>query len=154
MLGLSVSPGSFAAGGAAVLAMVALYTDGRQRQIPNWIVGGLALLWAVAVCFAPRPLDMAVLSGLGCGAAGLALGYVFHRFGLLGGGDGKLLGVLALWLGLSDVGLWLLATAALGLLLVVTALISTRGDFRARGIPFAWAMVPPASALLFARAFA
>ena len=125
-------------GGGAVLAMVALYTDGRQRQIPNWIVGGLALLWAAAVCFAPQPLDMAVLSSLGCGAAGLALGYVFHGFGLLG----------------SDVGLWLLATAALGLLLVVTALISTRGDFRARGIPFAWAMVPPASALLFARAFA
>ena len=83
----------------------------------------------------------------------LAVGYLFFRAGWLGGGDGKLLGVLALWLGPNDVGLWLLATAVLGLLLVVLALIRPGGDFRARGIPFAWAMVPPASALLLSRAF-
>lgn len=134
--------------------MVALYTDGRGRHIPHWIVGGLALLWVLSALFNPQPLIPAAWGPLACGAAGLALGYGFHRLGWLGGGDGKLLGVLALWLGPNEIGLWLLSTAVLGLVLVAVALARRHGDFHVRGIPFAWAMVPPASTLLFARAFA
>ena len=155
MLALNAGPGGFTAGGAAVLAMVVLYTDGLRRQIPHWTVGGLALLWIVGTISATQPLNAATWGALACGAVGLTLGYLFHHLGWLGGGDGKLLGVLALWLGPGDVGLWLLSTAVLGLLLIVLALIQgSHGDFRVRGIPFAWAMVPPASALLFVRALA
>ena len=150
---MSVEPVGLATGTAAAVAMVALYTDARQRVIPHWIVGGLGALWVVGALLADQPLNGAARESLACGAAGFALGYGFHRLGWLGGGDGKLLGVLALWLGLHDVGLWLLSTAVLGLALAAVALIHRRGDFAARGIPFAWAMVPPASALLFARAF-
>ena len=154
MLALSSEPSGLATGTAAAVAMVALYTDARQRLIPHWIVVGLAALWLVGALLADQPLNAAAWGSLACGAAGLALGYGFHRLGWLGGGDGKLLGVLALWLGPYEVGLWLLATAVLGLALVAFTLIHRQGDFAARGIPFAWAMVPPASALLFARAFA
>ncbi len=154
MINLTAGPGSFAMGGAAVLAMFALFTDGFHRQIPHWLTGGLLLLWVVGALFAGQPFITASWGSLGCGAAGLALGYGFHRAGWLGGGDGKLLGVLALWLGPNDIWLWLLSTAVLGLVLVALALILRGGDFRTRGIPFAWAMVPPASVLLIARAFA
>ena len=157
MLAVSAGLASFATGGAAVLALAALCSDGFQRQIPHWLVGGLTLLWIVwivGLSFATQPLNMAAWGGLACGTAGFSFGYGFYRWGWLGGGDGKLLGVLALWLGPNDVGLWLLSTAVLGVVLVVFALVYREGEFRARGIPFAWAMVPPASALLLARAFA
>ena len=150
---MSVDLGGLTTGAAAAVAMVALYTDARQRLIPHWIVGGLAALWVVGALFAGQPWNAAAWGAIACGAAGFAMGYGFHRLGWLGGGDGKLLGVLALWLGLYDVGLWLLSTAVLGLALAAVAWIHRHGDFAARGIPFAWAMVPPASALLFARAF-
>ena len=153
MMHLNAGPGSIAMGGAAALALLALVTDGLHRQIPHWIVGGLVFLWVVGALFAAQPSITAAWGSLGCGAAGLSLGYAFHRAGWLGGGDGKLLGVLALWLGPDDIGLWLMSTAVLGFVLVALALIRRGGDFRARGIPFAWAIVPPASVLLFARAF-
>ena len=152
MLALSNEQDGLATGAAAAVAMVALYTDARQRLIPHWILGGLAALWVVGALFADQALNAAAWGALACGAAGFALGFGLHRLGWIGGGDGKLLGVLALWLGPYDVGLWLLATAVLGLALTVIALMQRHGDFAVRGIPFAWAMVPPASALLFQRA--
>ena len=79
-------------------------------------------------------------------------GFGFHALGWLGGGDGKLLATLALWLGPTHLGLWLLGTATIGLALAMTALAFRNGDFRTRGIPFAWAMVPPAAMLLLSRA--
>ena len=139
---------------ATLIALIAIYTDGRWREIPNWLVAGLILLWAVAAWFAPEVLGTAPRSGLICGAVGLAAGYGFHALGWLGGGDGKLLAALALWLGPKDIGLWLLATATLGLVLALLALSRPTGDFRSRGIPFAWAIVPPAATLLIARAIA
>lgn len=152
MLVSSVGPDS-AVAGAAILALAALYTDGSRRQIPPWILVGMMLLWVAAAWFTAEPSPTVIWAAIVCGAVALAVGYLFFRAGWLGGGDGKLLGVLALWLGPKDVGLWLLATAVLGLLLVALALVRPGGDFRTRGIPFAWAMVPPASALLFSRAF-
>ena len=117
-------------------------------------MAGLVALWPITVWLAPEVLGARPWAALVCGAGGLAAGYGFHALGWLGGGDGKLLAALALWLGPKDLGLWLLATAALGLLLALLALARPAGDFRTRGIPFAWAMVPPAATLLIARAAA
>ena len=146
--------GAASLGAAALLALATLYTDGRRREIPHWLVSALALLWLLALPVAPQLLDSALWAALACGAGGLAAGYCFHQFGWLGGGDGKLLGVLALWLGPRDLGYWLVATAFLGLVLVLLALARRNGDFRTRGIPFAWALAPPAATLLLARAMA
>ena len=138
--------------GASLLATAALYTDASRREIPHWLIVSLLLLWVLAVPLAPPTLNASAWAGLLCGAGALVAGLVFHRLGWLGGGDGKLLGVMALWLGPWDLGLWLIGTAFLGLLMVLLALARPGGDFQARGIPFAWAIVPPAVALLLARA--
>ena len=138
--------------GASLLATAALYTDASRREIPHWLIVGLVLLWMLAVPTAPEALNSSAWAALLCGAGALVAGLVFHRLGWLGGGDGKLLGVMALWLGPWDLGLWLIGTAFLGLLMVLLALARPGGDFQVRGIPFAWAIVPPAVALLLARA--
>ncbi len=142
----------FALYSAAILTTAALYTDARHRMVPNWLVVALALLWALAVSLAPTALNEAIWTSLLCGFVTLTVGYLFHWLGWLGGGDGKLMGALALWVGSRELGVWLLGTAFLGLWLVLFALARQSGDFRTRGIPFAWAIAPPAVVLLIARA--
>lgn len=136
---------------AAALAFAAVWTDAKRREIPHWLLGGLALLWLCAALFAPATLGGEPLAGLACGALALLLGFVLYALGWLGGGDGKLLAVLAMWLGPADVGLALLATSALGLLLATFTLVR-RGDWRQLGIPYGIAISPPAATLLVARA--
>ena len=137
---------------AAVLTAAALYTDARLREIPNWLIVGLALLWVLAIWLVPQVSNASVWAALLCGSGALAGGYLFHRAGWLGGGDGKLMGALALWVGPWELGWWLLGTAFLGLAMVLLALARPNGDFGVRGIPFAWAIAPPAAVLLVARA--
>ena len=137
---------------AAVLTATALYTDAKLREIPNWLIGGLVLLWMLAVSLAPEVSNAPAWVTLLCAFGLLLAGYLFHRLGWFGGGDGKLMGALALWIGPWEFGWWLLGTAFLGLSLVLLALARPNGDFCARGIPFAWAIVPPATVLLVARA--
>ena len=138
--------------GAALLAAVALYADVRWREIPDWVPLGILSLWIPAAAFAPEVLNGTIPAALVCGAGAFAGGYVFFRLGWLGGGDGKLLGGLALWLGPWEAGIWLLATATLGLALCLIAIARPMGGFRTRGIPFVWAIAPPAITLLLARA--
>lgn len=139
---------------AAAFAFVAVWTDVKRREIPHWLLGGLACLWLCAALFAPAALGGEPLAGLACGASALLLGFVLYALGWLGGGDGKLLAVLAMWLGPADVGLALLATSALGLLLTVCTLMRREGDWRQRGVPYGLAISPPAATLLVARAVA
>ena len=122
--------------------------------MPDWIVGGLLCLWIVTFACAPDAFGFGVWSALLCGAAALAAGFACHALGWLGGGDGKLLAVLALWLGPRDLPLALLGIALTGGVLLAAALLVRDGDFRRRGIPFACAIAPPAATLLLARALA
>ncbi|MDE0036231.1 MAG: prepilin peptidase [Gammaproteobacteria bacterium] len=138
--------------GATLLAAGALYADVRRREIPDWVPLGMLSLWIATAALAPEALNGTIRAALICGAGAFAGGYVFYRLGWLGGGDGKLLGALALWLGPWEAGIWLLATATLGLALCLIALARPTGDFRTRGIPFVWAIAPPAIMLLVARA--
>ena len=135
---------------AAVLAAVAAWTDWRRREIPHWAIGALLAAWGVAALAARPALGASVAACLVCGAAGLGLGAALYACGWLGGGDAKLLGALALWLGPWEVGFALLAAAVLLAFLVAGTRLG--GDLRARGIPFACAAAPPAAALLAARA--
>ena len=139
-------------GGAAVLALAAVWTDVKRREIPHWLLAALASFWLCAALAAPEALGGRPLAGLACGAVALVVGFVLHALGWLGGGDGKLLAVLAMWLGPADMGLALLATSALGLLLAVPTLVHRAGDWRRRGIPYGLAISPPAATLLVARA--
>lgn len=143
-----------ALGVAGLLGVAAMYTDWRWREVPNWLVMGLILLWALASWRDSEVLNASLGGALACGAGMLAVGYSFRALGWLGGGDGKLLAAFALWLGPDDLGLWLLAMAAIGLLLAVVAWASPDNDFRRRGIPFSCAIAPPALAVFLARASA
>ena len=135
---------------AALLVAVTAWTDWRRREIPHWTTGALVAVWGVAALAARPALGTSVAVGLVCGVVGLAFGAVLYACGWLGGGDAKLLGALALWLGPWEVGFALLATAVLLVLLVAMARRS--GDLKERGIPFACACAPPAAVLLAARA--
>ncbi len=143
--------GSTALSAAVALALAAVWTDWRRREVPHWTVAGLFGAWLLAVVLAPGTLGFEPWTGLLCGAIGLAVGLVCHGFGWLGGGDAKLLGVLALWLGPRDLPLAFLGIALCGLALLLAAWVAPDGDFRRRGIPFACAIVPPTVALLVAR---
>ena len=112
----------------------------------------MVALWAVVAFANPDALGVARLEALTCGGLMLVLGFGLHAAGWVGAGDGKLLAVLALWLGPADLAFALFGTTALGLMLLLLAWTRPEGDFRERGIPFAWAIVPPAATLLLARA--
>ena len=146
--------GPAALSGAVALALAVAWTDWHRREVPHWAVAGLFSAWLLAVVLAPEALGFDPWAGLLCGGVGLAVGLVCHGFGWLGGGDAKLLGVLALWLGPRDLPIAFLGIALCGLALLLAAWLASNGDFRRRGIPFACAMVPPTVALLVGRIMA
>lgn len=137
---------------AVGLAVAAMWTDWRRRDVPHVIVLGLAGLWCVAAVAAPAALGGRPVAALICAAATLGVGFLLFLPGWLGGGDGKLAAALALWLGPQDMALALVASAVLLALLMAPAFAGFAPAFRARGIPFACAVVPPCAALLAARA--
>ena len=85
---------------AAILAgllVVAMATDIRARIIPNLLNAAVALLaigwwWAVGLSFG----EVAVQVGIAAVVFALFVGC--FAFGMMGGGDVKLIGALALWL--------------------------------------------------------
>lgn len=106
---------------AAALFALAALTDIRWRRIPNALCGALAVLGLVRIGLAlaaggpplAAGLDIAAAAALFvCAAAG------FH-FGLIGGGDVKLLAAGTLWLGAGATGPFLLTTLLAGGLLAV-----------------------------------
>ena len=135
-----------------LVSLVAVWTDVRHRVVPHWVIGTLLALWVFTAVTVPEALNGEPLMGVVCGAAALVLGFLLHVLGWLGGGDGKLLAALAMWLGPADLGLALLATGLFGLLLALPALFRLSTLFRDRGIPYACAIAPPAAAILAVRA--
>ena len=82
----------------ALMLTIAAVGDVRRREIPNWLNGAIALL-AIPFWFSlglsPWP-DMAMQ--LGVALAVFTLFALLFQFGLMGGGDVKMMGALALWL--------------------------------------------------------
>lgn len=71
--------------------------DARKREIANWKNGAIALLavpWWIANGLALWP-DIAIQIGIALAVFGL-FALAFH-FGMMGGGDVKMIGALALW---------------------------------------------------------
>lgn len=106
---------------ALALFAVSAVSDLRERRIPNLLTLSLALVglarigWGLAAG-APAP---ALAADLAVGAAVFALATVGFGFGLLGGGDVKLMAAGALWLGAGSVLPFLMATALAGGLLAM-----------------------------------
>lgn len=74
-----------------------LWLDVTRYTIPNWLVWSLLVLYPVAVYLSPEAVDwkMAVVAML----LVFAVGYIIFSLRVMGGGDVKLITVLALWVG-------------------------------------------------------
>lgn len=71
--------------------------DARKREIANWKNAAIALLavpWWIATGLAFWP---GIVSQIGIALAVFALFAAAFRFGMMGGGDVKMIGALALW---------------------------------------------------------
>ena len=100
--------------------------DARKRTIANWknaAIAALAPLWWIATGLSPWP-DMALL--LLSGVVVFALFALAFHFGMMGGGDVKMLGALALWLPLQPLVWLLILMSLIGGLLTVVMMIEHR----------------------------
>ncbi|GAA4762497.1 A24 family peptidase [Novosphingobium ginsenosidimutans] len=107
-----------------VLGLTACWLDWRDRRIPNWLCGILAVL------------GLAVAAWLGGGEAiakhaihafaALIVGMVLFRFGVFGGGDAKFYAAVAAWF---PIALWaklLIHVSLAGLGLVTVWFVARR----------------------------
>lgn len=122
--------------------------DVRQREIANWKNAAIALLaplWWWASGLAPWP-DMAIQLGLGL--AVFAVFAALFAFGLMGGGDVKMIGALALWVPLQATISMLILMSIIGGVIAAVMLIDRkrRRDPAAPQVPYGVAIA--CSALL------
>ena len=139
-------------GGACALFAVSMATDLRSRQIPNTVPVLLLALFA-AYAFTDMIGSLGSLwPHLLIGVVLLGLGFVLYLTGSLGAGDGKLLAVAGLWVGLADMGLFLfgLGLAAFALCVFVMLPFAMTRNMR-RNLPFALAIAPAAMASIIVR---
>ena len=136
------------------LFSAALVSDLTRRWIPDSVPLGLVGLFVlhalVTDTHAMAPLWTHVLTG----AVLLGVGFGLFMSGGLGGGDGKLLAAVGLWIGPYDIALFLVGMGLLSLGLALFGLLPfelTRG--LRSNLPFAVAIAPPAIVLLTLRAF-
>lgn len=94
------------------LLVVAIYGDLRRREIPDWSALGLVALFLILQLYRGR--WQAIGEGLLVALAVFGAGVGLFRFGLLGGGDVKLISALALWAGPAGILQFLLLTSFAG----------------------------------------
>lgn len=111
----------------ATLVVVAI-VDLRTRTIPNWRVGAIAATGLLHAGLAGGPESL--LPSLGGGLAGGAFLLLQWRYGLVGGGDLKLLAALGVWLGVLRTFYVLLFGSVLGGVLSVAALVRLSSEER------------------------
>lgn len=112
------------------LLMPAVYYDITERRIPNRLIAAFILV-IPAVLFLTQGASV-LPSHLAAAGVVFALVFIFWLLGWLGAGDVKLLALVALIVGLSDVPELLLNTALSGLALAVVAIV-LKGAFRQTG---------------------
>ncbi|MGF1477070.1 MAG: prepilin peptidase [Geminicoccaceae bacterium] len=116
--------------GVLTLLAVAVWTDLKERRIRNEINLTLAVVFLIAapVMALTASAGWPDLAGLGwhlvTGAAVLTIGFLLFAFNLVGGGDGKLLAALSLWVGPEGVYPLLALTALFGGVLSVAYLLA------------------------------
>jgi prepilin peptidase CpaA len=130
----------------ALLLLTAAGFDFFQRRIPNWTVVGLVALFVACACLGMTSTTWA--SSLLAFAIALVGSGALYLFGWLGAGDSKLLAAAALFTGLTNLPLFLIATVLAGGLYALTVLcirpkeimrgMTARGraEGKLRGIPY------------------
>ncbi len=127
--------------GACGLFAASVVCDQRRRRIPNAVPAALVALFAVQAILGLLPSVW--WQHVAVGGAFLAAGFAFYLIGGFGAGDGKLVAAAGLWIGPDPLSRFLLAMAFCAMALsLVGALLGK--EFLRRGLPFAWAIAPPA----------
>jgi len=105
-----------------VFAMFAVMAyDASKFIIPNWLVGSLLLVYPIALVLANFAVDWKMdLLGM---LLMFAIGYVIFALRLMGGGDVKLIIVLALWVGWEKLAMFGFNFAVLGGVLSIVILL-------------------------------
>jgi prepilin peptidase CpaA len=110
----------------AVAMTAAAVCDWRSRTIPNWLNAAMALLaipfwWASGLALWP---DIALQVGVALLVFGIFVGA--FALGMMGGGDVKMIGAVALWLPWLDVLRLLIIMSIAGGILTIAMLIPAR----------------------------
>lgn len=104
----------------------AAVSDLTTMTIPNRIV---VVLLVGFLIFAPFT-ELVTFNGAAAGAIAFFLGFVLFYCGWIGGGDAKLIAASALWIGIDQLGNFLIATSLFGAVLTLVILA-----FRAMTLP-------------------
>lgn len=117
-----------------IITLAAVY-DATTLTIPNWLSIALVGLFPVTVLFSG--IDFAAIGiHLGVGFAALIAGMVLFAFHFIGGGDAKLFAAVSLYMGLPDVGTYLVYVAFAGGVLALVLMVARRAAFM--GISMDW----------------
>jgi prepilin peptidase CpaA len=109
----------------AAMALV-IFTDLKWRIIPNWLVLGLLLAYPAGL-FGLSLGSEFMLGGLIVAGILFVLCFLAFLKGWMGGGDAKLIPVIALWLGAALTPPFLIYATALGGLLTIAFIVLTKG---------------------------
>jgi prepilin peptidase CpaA len=105
-----------------IFSMLAvIWFDVSRFTIPNWLVGSLLVLYPAALMMAHSPVDWR-WALLGAGIV-FAVGYGVFAMKWMGGGDIKLMAVLALWVGFENLLNFVFLVALLGGLFSIGILV-------------------------------
>lgn len=103
-----------------LVLVAASVSDVKRRKIPNWTVLAVALLF-VAWQFAGAPIPW--FSALAAAGISFVVTLGLFALGILGAGDSKLMTAVALFAGLGQLPLFVVATALCGGVLAVITLV-------------------------------
>lgn len=144
---------------------LAAWSDARDLRISNKLTGMMAASGLAGVGLLDGSATALLVAGA-TGAATLTIVWVLFEFGWLGGGDVKLAGAAAIWLGPEATLAFVLATTIFGAVLALALLMLTRWDmmlgmvgshWRTRltadtiSVPYALAMAPAGVVAMLAR---
>jgi prepilin peptidase CpaA len=140
----------------AALVVTAAARDALSFTIPNWISGGLVLLFFPAALAGGLGWPAFGLH-LGVGLAALVAGMAMFALRWMGGGDAKLLAAAALWLGwpavMTFIGAAAIAGGALALVLIGLRATALR-PFVLLGPPWVVRLAEPGEAVPYGVAIA
>lgn len=117
---------------------VACITDVRERRIPNWLVGVLAL-FGLFFSIGARTLLPGIASAIAGLGAGLIIWLPFYMLGVLGAGDVKFFAACAAWLGPNGAWQAALLSALVGGALAIAFLLR---DSRLASTLMQFAIIP------------
>jgi prepilin peptidase CpaA len=145
--------------GACLLAFLGLMlfaaaSDVATMTIPNWVSIAAAALFPVAGWLAGLT-PAAIGFHLAVGAAAFVVGFFLFSFGVLGGGDVKVIAAASVWTGLAAMSAFAIAMTLTGGLLAGAILLARRAATPApTRAPFLNRLLDPANGIPYAVAIA